>query len=211
MVVAVLAIATLMNSADSNTNEDFRQLTRTLANAYGNAIRHNASEASLESSLESEDLNLENASIRLSGLIAHEIAASCADSVERTSAACVLEEQSVNLRNVADMLSYAASHLENQGRMAGERNALHRVHVRSLEHLYRTLFALAKSYFDRAQSDGYLKAAHEQINLARNSLETEHQLCSCNDPNYIAKLDELAHLDSAVLNITRKGSKSGAP
>lgn len=193
----------LMHSSDANTNADVRRLTHILAGAYGNAIRHNQPTADLES----EDLILENASIRFSSLIAREIASTCGDTIQRAGSFgrnCVLDEQAADLRNLSDMLSYAASRLENQSRIADHTttaNALHQVRIGSLEHLYRMVFALAKVYFDRPQSEAYLKAAHEQINLARTSIEKEQQLCSGDAQTYTTELEALARLDDAILNI----------
>ena len=194
----------LMHSADTGGNADIRRLTRILANAYSNAIRHNASTFNLES----EDLGLESASIRLSSLIAREIAGACGNTVQSASSSehdCVLEERSGDLKDLSDMLSHAASYLENQSRMAERSSStLHQLHLGYLEHLYRTVFALTGVYFDRPQSETYLKAAHEQINLARASLQKENQLCSCDDQKYSRTLDELARLDDAVLAISLK-------
>ncbi len=188
---------------DMSDNSDVRQLTRALAPAYGNALKHDGPARNLEL----EDATLETASIRLSSLIAREISGSCNDTVRRASTsnpACSLEDESVDLRNLSDSLSYAAARLESQARLADRSqgaNAFHRARIASLAHLYRTVFALAKGYFDRAQSESYLKAAHEQINLARASLEAERELCSCDPQPYTARLEQLAQLDDAVLNI----------
>ena len=204
LFVAVLALVPAAYTSDMTANAELRQLAHTLSGAYSNAMRHDADAANLDS----EDLNLERASIRLSSLIAHEVAANCSATIQRARSSdqnCALSGGSADLRNLSDTLSYAASRLENQGRMAARSrtaNPLHQVRIGSLEHLYRTVFALARLYLDRDQGTIYLAAARQQIGLARTNLEEERRLCACDPAHYSARLDDLSELDSALQQIS---------
>lgn len=82
----------------------------------------------------------------------------CAALADRT---CVLDDESVGLKGLTDMLSYAAFRLENLGRSAppvdgtnGQR-ALVLARIGSMEHLYRMAFSLSRIYLDRSQSGVY--------------------------------------------------------
>ena len=200
-ILGLLAVMTAIPMHSEETaNSDLHQLTRALRGAYGNALRHETSAPELEKNdLQKEDLLLEHASIRLSSVIATKIA-----NCQNTDTRCFLPEDAAELRNLTDMLSYAASRLQMQAKTAARSesvNPLHRFRVGSLEHLYRTVFALSKIYFDRSQSDAYARAAREQINLAKENLEKEQQLCDCNPQPYSDKLQELSELDEAVRRI----------
>ncbi|MGA8541913.1 MAG: hypothetical protein WB566_20580 [Terriglobales bacterium] len=189
MTILILAILTgfsigwPMNTGDNN----LRQLADILAGAYGNALGHGTARAGLEA----QDLLLESASIQFSSRVIYEITeGSCrrdehgvGDSADHT---CVLDDESIALRSLTDMLSYAASRLENLSRSApadrtASQSALVLARIGSMEHLYRMAFALSMMYLDRPQSGVYLEAARGQLRLARRQMEIERQLCACSE------------------------------
>jgi hypothetical protein len=186
----------------NNSVDNLRQLANVRADAYGNALMHDASNADLEA----KDLLLETASIRFSSRVLYEITrgpcqpdkhAAIGALANRT---CVLDDESVGLRGLTDMLSYAAFRLENLGRSAppadgtnGQR-ALAVARMGSMAHLYRMVFALSRVYLDASQSDVYLEAAREQLRLARKHMEIERSLCACSNHEYATQLQELSEL-----------------
>ena len=169
---------------NNNENNNLRQLAHILADAYGNALMHDAPNTD-NADLEARDLLLESASIRFSSRMLYEITkGSCQPDEHATTGAladrpCVLDDEFVGLRSLTDMLSYAAYRLENLGRSAppadgtnGQR-ALVAARIGSMEHLYRMAFVLSRIYLDRSQSGVYLEAAREQLRLARKHMEIE--------------------------------------
>jgi hypothetical protein len=111
---------------------------------------HNAPNVDI-ADLEAKDLLLESASIRFSSRMLYEITkGSCQPDEHAAIGAladrtCVLDDESVGLKGLTDMLSYAASRLENLGRSAppvdgtnGQR-ALIVARIGSMEHLYRII------------------------------------------------------------------------
>jgi hypothetical protein len=102
-----------------NSHDNLRQLAYNLADAYGNALMHDAPDADLEA----KDLLLESASIRLSSRMLYEITKGSCQPNEHAIGAladrtCALDDESVGLRGLTDMLSHAAYRLENLGRSA---------------------------------------------------------------------------------------------
>jgi hypothetical protein len=194
------------NSSNDDDNNDLRQLAHILAGAYGNALMHDTPNANLEA----KDLLLESASIRFSSRMLYEITkGSCrpdehADIGGVANPTCVLDDESVGLRGLIDMLSYAAYRLGNQRWSAAPADgkngprALVVARIGSMEHLYRMVFALSKIYLDRSQSGRYLQATHEQLRLARNHMEIERGLCACSDHEYAARLLELSELEDRL-------------
>jgi hypothetical protein len=190
----------------NNDNNNLRQLAHILAEAYGNALMHDAPNADLEA----KDLLLESASIRFSSRMLDEITKGSCPPDEHASIGaladrtCVLDDESVGLRGLTDMLSYAAYRLENLGRLAppadgtnGQR-ALVVARIGSMEHLYRMVFALSRVYLDRSQSGVYLEAAREQLRLARKHMEIERSLCACSDHAHTARVQELSELEDRL-------------
>lgn len=175
-------------------------LVRTLENAYGNAIKH----ATANSDSEATDLLLENASIRLSFRILLAITADSCPSGEPQptgAAACPLDDESLGLKNLTDMLSYAASRLQRFRRSADvgtEARTPQTTRAQSMEHLYRMTFAISKAYMDRSQSHVYLEAAHEQLDLARKSIQAEKNLCACSAEEYSVRLLKLSELEDRL-------------
>lgn len=202
---------------DSNgDNNNLPQLAHILADSYGNAIMHDTPNADLEA----KDLLLESASIRFSSRMLSEITkGSCqphqhADIGALPDLTCVLDDESVGLRGLSDMLSSAAYRLENLDKSTraadgiNGRRALVVARIGSLEHLYRMVFALSRIYLDRSQSDVYLKAAREQLRFARKHMEIERSLCACSDHEYTARLLELSDLEEQLKEI-REEKKGG--
>src|SRR5580658_984529 len=195
----------------NNSVDNFRQLANVLADAYGNALMHDASNADLEA----KDLLLETASIRFSSRMLYEITkgscqldedAAIGSSPNQT---CVLDDESVDLKGLTDMLSYAAFRLENLGRSLppadrtnGQR-ALVVARMGSMEHLYRMVFALSRIHLDAAQSGVYLDVAREQLTLARKHMEIERSLCACSNDEYAAQLQELSELGDQLKNMRK--------
>jgi len=117
---------------------------------------------------------------------------------------CVLDNESVGLRDLTDVLSQSAYGLANLTKSAppadgtnGQR-ALVMARIGSLEHLCRMVFALSRIHLDRSQSGVYLGAAHEQLTLARKQMETERSLCACSDREYTARLREMSELEDRL-------------
>ena len=194
-----------MNDSNSDIN-NLRQLAHILADAYENALMHDSSNADLEA----KDLVLESASIRFSSRMLYEITkGSCRPDEHAAPGAladrtCVLDDESVGLKGLTDMLSYAAFRLENLGRSAppvdgtnGQR-ALVLARIGSMEHLYRMAVSLSRIYLDRSQSGVYLEAAREQLRLARKRMEIERSLCACSDHEHTARLQELSELEDQL-------------
>jgi hypothetical protein len=193
------------NSSNDDDNNDLRQLAHILAGAYGNALMHDTPNANLEA----KDLLLESASIRFSSRMLYEITkGSCQPDehpdIGAANPTCVLNDESLGLRDLIDMLSYAAYRLENQRRSAhpadgtiGPR-ALVVARIGSMEHLYRMVFALSKIHLDRSQSGRYLQAAREQLRSARNHMEIERGLCACSGHEYTARLLKLSELEDRL-------------
>jgi hypothetical protein len=190
-----------MNTEDNN----LRQFADILAGAYSNALMHDTPNAGLDA----HDLLLESTSIQFSSRVLYEITAGSCQPDERgagTSAGrtCVLDDDSIALRSLTDMLSYAASRLENLGRSAppadrtDSQSALVIARIGSMEHLCRMAFALSMMYLDRPQSGVYLQAAHEQLILARQHMEIEHRLCACSNREQAAGLLELSQLEDQL-------------
>jgi hypothetical protein len=190
-----------MNNSNNDIN-NLRQLAHILADAYGNALMHDSSNADLEA----KDLLLESASIRFSSRMLYEITkGSCQPDEHAATGAladgtCVLDDESVGLKGLTDMLSYAAFRLGNLGRSAPPVNgtngqpALVVARVRSMEHLYRMVFALSRIYLDASQRGVYLETAREQLRLARKHMEIERSLCACSGLEHTAQLQELSEL-----------------
>jgi hypothetical protein len=193
-----------MNDSNRDIN-NLRQLAHILADAYENALMHDSSNADLEA----KDLVLESASIRFSSRMLYEITKGSCQPDERAAGAladrtCVLDDESVGLKGLTDMLSYAAFRLENLGRSAppvdgtnGQR-ALGLARIGSMEHLYRMAFSLSRIYLDRSQSGVYLEAAREQLRLARKHMEIERSLCACSDHEHTARMQELSELEDQL-------------
>lgn len=194
-----------MNDGNSDIN-NLRQLAHILADAYQNALMHDSSNADLEA----KDLVLESASIRFSSRMLHEITkGSCQPDEHAAPGAladrtCVLDDESVGLMGLTDTLSYAAFRLENLGRSAppldgtnGQR-ALVLARIGSMAHLYRMVFSLSRIHLDRSQSGVYLRAAREQLRLARKHMEIEHSLCACSDHEHTARMQELSELEDQL-------------
>jgi hypothetical protein len=191
-----------MNNSNSDIR-NLRQLAHVLADAYGNALLHNTPNADLEAA----DLVLESASIRFSSRLLYEITrGSCqpdrdAASPDRT---CVLDDESVGLRSLTDMLSYAAYRLESLVRPAtpadgtDAQRAVGLARIQSMQHLYRMVFAFSMVYLDRSQSDLYFEAAREQLGLARKHMENDRILCACSDHEYTVRLLELSELEERL-------------
>ena len=205
-ILMVAVFAGYSNGQPMNTDgDDLRQLAHILSGAYGNALMHDTPNANLEA----KDRLLESASMRFSSRVLYEITrGSCQPDEQAGSAsadhACVLNDESVALRSLTDMLSYAASRLENLSRSisladgTGSQRALVMARIGSMEHLYRMAFALSMIYLDRTQSRVYLEAGREQLRLAREYMEMERRLCACDDHGYSSGLLELSQIEDEL-------------
>ncbi len=195
-----------MNNSD-NDNDNLRQLAHNLADAYGNALMHDAPD---DADLEANDLLLESASIRFSSCMLYEITkGSCHPSEHAAIGAladrtCALDDESVGLRGLTDMLSQAAYRLEKLGRSVppadgtNSRRALVLARIGSMEHLYRMAVSLSRIYLDRSQSGVYLEAAREQLRSARKHMEVESSFCAFSDHEHTARLQELSELEDQL-------------
>jgi hypothetical protein len=207
LTILMLAIVTGYSTGWPMTtgDNDLRQLADILAGAHNNALMHDTPRAGLEA----QDLLLESASIQFSSRVLYEITTGSCQPGENGAGTsdggtCVLDDESVALRSLTDMLSYAASRLENLGRSApsadrtANQSALVMARIGSMEHLYRMAFTLSMMYLDRPQSGVYLQAAHEQLILARQHMEIERRLCACSDHEQAAGLLELSQLEDQL-------------
>lgn len=202
----------------NNDHQELINLGRILAHTYGNATRHDTASPDsshsrrVNSASKPTDLVLEDASIRLASRIALAITAgACPGGEPETTGtdapSCVLDDESVGLRNLTDTLSYAASQLQRSGASSDPRRdsetletaeTLETTRVHSMEHLYRMTFAISKAYLYRSQSRTYIEAARQQLELARKYIQAEQDLCSCNLEEYRAELLKLSELDDRL-------------
>jgi len=195
-------------SACNSDNDSLPQLAHILAHAYGNALMHDTPNEDPEA----EDLLLESASIRFSSRMLYEITeGSCQTDEHAATGAmadptCVLDDESVGLRDLTDMLSYAAYQLELERSAPSadgtkRQSTLVTARMGSLEHLYRMVFALSRIYLDGSQSGVYSAAAREQLGLARKHMELERRICACSDreyTGYTTRLLELGELEDSL-------------
>ena len=210
---ADVSSATAMNnSVNPSVNEsrndisDLSQLAHILENAYGNALIHGTPNAEPVA----EDLLLENASVRFASRIVHELTGGSCQRNERSSPgpfpgrACLLDDESLDLTALSDMLSYAAFRLEDLGSSASSTVAANSqripgmARIGSMAHLYRVVFALFRIHLDGSQSGVYLEAASDQLRLARKQMEVERSLCACDDREYTARLVEMLELEDQL-------------
>lgn len=189
-----------MNDCDN----DVRSLVSVLGAAYENALAHDTTNIPSQDA----DLILEDASIRLSSRIVYEMTeGSCRELDDLpdvgASQVCNLSDESTELRNLTDMLSYAAARLENLSQSSSRENETKDQHaftarLKSMEYLYRMVFAVAKAFLDRPQGNIYIKAAQLQLRLARKYLEMEHNHCACDFPGYFDRLSKLNQIDEGL-------------
>ena len=178
-------------------NSAFVELVRTLDNAYQNAVTHQAANRDSETA----DLLLENASIRLSSrMLSAMTQNSChlddTGTVGADTVKCALDDESVHLRDLTDMLSYAADRLQQLATSMGTPDTTREIaRISSLEHLYRMTFAISKAHFDPSQCGVYFEAARQQLRLARQSIQTESKLCACTSKGLGVRLGELSKVD----------------
>lgn len=204
------------NSVNGSVTDssDLPQLAHILTDAYGNALMHDTANADPET----EDLLLEGASIRFASRMVYEITEGSCQRDERSAMGaapgrtCGLDDESVDLTALSDMLSYAAYRLEDLGRSApsgGENSQriLDAARIGSMEHLYRMVFALSRIHLDRSQSGVYLEVAREQLGLARKHMEDERSLCACDDHEYTARLLELSELEDQLKDMRSEAAR----
>jgi hypothetical protein len=186
-------------------HDQIQQLVHILSGAYENSLMHASSKAGLEA----EDALLETASIQFSSRALAEIkGGSCGSSEQGTRAnACALADPSLALGDWAAMLSHAAHRLENLTRSpsaAYDSDNSHAViteRIKTMEHLYRMVFAVSKIYLDQSQTHIYLDAAQEQLGLARQHMEAERNLCACDSSVFAERLRELSELSDQISTI----------
>lgn len=195
-------------SSSTGSGADLRALMRTLAKAYQNSIMQDAPDADLEA----DDLLLENSSIVFSLRMLDELGKGVCQSsdpatptiVERS---CPLDEELAGLNNLSNSLSYAASRLERISDAASRTDlstpeeSVFAARIRSMEHLYRLVFALSHIYLDSSQSEVYLQAAGEQLQLANNSMEKEREVCSCDSRGFALRFLELSQLGDRIASL----------
>ncbi|HUA16079.1 MAG TPA: hypothetical protein VMG31_12345 [Verrucomicrobiae bacterium] len=189
-----------------DTSVDVRQLMHTLDLAYENSLVHQKQGAGLEAT----DLVLENASIRLSSVLSFEITSGSCQSGEDASDendsndSCLLNNDTDELRDLTDMLSYSAYRLENVVRSETSADGANgprpvvAARLRSMEHLYRLVFAVSKMYLDNAQKDVYLHSAQDELGKARNQMEMESSLSTAAVPGYQTRMSDLSQLDDRL-------------
>jgi len=204
--------STWTNAMTNNNQDDMPELIRTLSTAYQNSLQHDRPTARLKTA----DLILESAAIRLSSRILYEITeGSCAaegPEAAEPSHPCILDDRSQALMSLTDMLSHSAHRLQQLNQSAppeqgpDNRQALNVVRTRSLEHLYRMVFALSRAHFDRGQSRVYLEAAQDELSLARENVEIECDLCARGSPTYTPQMVELDQLDAGLTSLREHGA-----
>jgi hypothetical protein len=205
------------SAAQSATSEtELTTLIQTLDNAYNNAVKRDTANPDSAAS----DLLLENASIQLSSRILFEVTiGSCRldesgsdDSGKDEGDAagrCALNDDSVDLKDLTDLLSNAANYLQRLGSTTSSDNSANTpalARIRSMEHLYRMTFAFSKAYLDRSQSGVYFQAAREELRIARQQIQTEqglldHDIGGRNSEGYGAQLLELSNIDERLSQI----------
>jgi len=198
----------LMNGESEYEGNNLGELAHLLADAYANALMHDT----LGAALKKKDLRLESASIEFSSALLYEITEGSCQSPRRPTTSspdrtCVLDDESFGLRSLTDMLSNAAYRLESLGNSVSAQDAknnqlaLVTARIGSLEHLYRTVFAISRIYLDKSQKSAYVDAASEELKLAREHIELERSLCACSDRGYTERLQELSQLDERLKDL----------
>lgn len=189
-------------------NAEVSDLIRILQNAYGNAIKHDTANPDSKAT----DFLLERASIRLSARILSAISTDACTSNEPDTVgdddSCFLAHESLDLRNLTNILSYAARQLDRVGVSTGGSKRIETsetARAQSLEHLYRMTFALSKAYLDPSQSHAYLEAAHEQLEHARQHIQDENALCACSSKRHSDDLFELSELSDRLSLVRSHG------
>jgi len=195
-------------SAELSTDDggDVRELMQTLGTAYRNSVMHDAANADLEAG----DRRLENSSIGFSLRMLDKIGEGICQSADPATASvvdrpCALDDELAGLNELNDSLSYAAFRLEKISSLSTtdvtnpKQEVLAR--IRSMEHLYRMVFALSHLYLDWTQSAVYLQAAGEQLRLARSSMEYERELCGCDAAGSVVRFQGLAQLSNRITSL----------
>jgi len=195
------AHGSLMDAA-TNNDDQIPRLVRILSGAYENSLLHGNWRADLKAG----DVLLENASLRFAARAIYAMKdGSCRSNAPGVSAdTCALADPSLALADWAEMLSYAAYQLDNLARSASAADASGNARevvierIKSMEHLYRMVFAVAKIYLDQAQGRAYLDAAQGQLALARQHTEAESNVCECDASAYAGRLLEMSELDEQM-------------
>jgi len=189
--------------------DQIHKLVQILSGAYENSLMHASSKAGLEA----QDALLETASIEFSSRALAEIKGGSCGSSERSSEqgtganACALADPSLALGDWAAMLSHSAHRLENLTRSpsaaydSDDSGPVITERIKTMEHLYRMVFAVSKTYLDQSQTRVYLDAAQEQLGLARQHMEAEHNLCACDSSVFAGRLRELSELSDQISTI----------
>jgi hypothetical protein len=187
-----------------NDGDNFGQLAHILSEAYGNALMHD----SLDAALEKKDLLLESVSIQFSSNLLYEITEGSCQSDEHTTSppggTCVLDDESVGLRNLTDLLSNTAYRLESLSDSAppGDKKSDQAMaRIGTLKYLYRTAFALSRIYLDKSQRNVYMDAANEELKMARKQMEIERNLCACSDAGHTTRLQQLSQLSDRLRDL----------
>jgi hypothetical protein len=194
--------------SSGESTDSLRELMETLGMAYQNSLLHDGPNTDLEAS----DLRLETSSVTFSLRMLDEIGKSgCQSSDPATPSAvdqgCALDDELAGLSNLTDSLSYAAYRLERtsdslaRADLTNAEESLTLSRIRSMEHLYRMVFALSHLYLDSTQSAVYLQAAGEQLQLARSSMENERAVCACDPPGYTTRLAGLSQLSNRITDL----------
>lgn len=194
---------------DNHQVSDLRALVQILSEAYGNSLDHEGPRTIVEASgLDASDKALQNAAIRLSSLVLNEIAQGPCSLNEEESAEpnlkCALDDGSVRLRDLTDLLSHAAQRLErgrasmSLARNAADEHAATEARMSLLEHLYRLVFTLSMAHFDLSQRGAYLKAARVETITARKFMEIDCIARACDSGVYATSLSELSRIEGGL-------------
>jgi hypothetical protein len=196
--------------SSNESTDGLRELMETLGTAYQNSLLHEVPNTDLEAS----DLRLETSSVTFSLNMLDQIAKSVCQSSDPATPAvvdqgCELDDELAGLSNLTDSLSYAAYRLERtsdslaRANLSGAEEGSTLARIRSMEHLYRMVFALSQLYLDSTQSAVYLQAADEQLQLARSSMENERAVCACDPSGYATRVAGLSQLSTRIMELRR--------
>jgi hypothetical protein len=194
--------------SSGESTDNLRVLMQTLGTAYRNSLLHDAPNTDLEAS----DLRLETSSVTFSLRMLDEIGKSVCQSSDPATPTvvgqqCAFDNQLAGLSNLTDSLSYAAYRLErtsdslSRADLSSSEESLTLPRIRSMEHLYRMVFALSQLYLDSTQSAVYLQAADEQLQMARSFMENERAVCACDPPGYVTRLAGLSQLSNRIAEL----------
>jgi hypothetical protein len=194
-IVLFVGLGTSVSLAGSKMTEcePMRGPVMVLGTAYQNAVLHDGRGGQLEPA----DLQLEDAAVQLTSLLA-----ACGADRQSASADCACVPGEQDLQAMADSVSYAAQKLMRASRMesaeGAQQNSATAARMNAMAHLYRVVFALSKSVLDPSQGAIYLHVARQEIAKAQDAMRNEQQQCGCNAGWYESRVAQLSDVNERL-------------